>query len=185
MQTRTERTIQRKREFRKQVLITPKLIFSLFFCLIFYSISQLILTQPLKGTSYDEIVGGITKVNIMAIGIFCIAGFTNIKILVVLIKSILKIMFTVWMVTIIQFSKLEQIEQNVWIILSSFFFVYLEVLLELNDVLFQIPEFQNKKIKFLNSNFLRAYSVPISIFALSLINILLSFFIIDLLKELS
>ena len=180
--TRVEERKLKKKAFWNEVLFAPKLVITLLLSFVLYAFSMAFILTPLNGTPYSTMADGMITINVMAIGIFMLVGFTNIKLLVVFIKSLLKIMFTVWLVTIIQFSKLNQVEQNVWTVLSAFFFVYLEVLLELNDFLFQVPDFQSKKIHFLNNNFLKKYSIPISITFLSFINFILSFFIVDLLK---
>ncbi|WP_256762171.1 hypothetical protein [Cohnella sp. WQ 127256] len=185
MESRTERGQARRREFWKQILFTPKLLLTLLISVILYVLSLFLLMSPLDGAPYKDLVDGIIKINILTILIFVIVGFTNIKIIVIFVKSIIKILFTVWLVTIIQFSKLEQMEQNVWIVLSSFFFVYLEVLLEVNDFIFQVPSFQNRKITFLNDTLLKDYSIPTSITILAFINMALSFAIVDLLKAIN
>jgi len=96
----------------------------------------------------------------------------NLKFLIFIAKSLMmKIMFTVWVVIIVQFSSMGQIEQNVWVILSAFFFVYLEVLLDINDCLFQIKNnFKIPKIKFITTTFIKENSIALPIFCLGIIN---------------
>ncbi len=183
METRTEKTQKRKREFRKQVLSIPQMLLILIISLLFYMSSLVLWVKTLYGTVYFDLLDILLTMNIMALGLFMGLGYMNLKFLIVLVKSMLKIMFTVWVVLIVQFSSLGQIEQNAWIILSAFFFVYLEVLLDINDCLFQVKDdFKIPKIKFITSSFIKENSISLSIIFLCLINLILSYFIIDLLE---
>jgi hypothetical protein len=138
--------------------------------------------KSLKGTAYSELLDTILTLNLMAIGLFMALGYMNLKFIIVIFKSLTKIMFTVWVVIIVQFSTMNQIDQNAWIVLSAFFFVYLEVLLDINDCLFQVKDdFRIPKIKFITSTFIKENSLSISILCLSIINSALSYFIINLL----
>ncbi|WP_090998981.1 hypothetical protein [Paenibacillus sp. OK003] len=183
METRVGKTLKRKTEFRKQLLSIPKMFIFLVISLLAYMFSLLLWTKSLKGTAYSELLDTILTTNIMAIGLFMALGYMNLKFIIVIFKSLIKIMFTVWVVIIVQFSSLDQIEQNAWIVLSAFFFVYLEVLLDINDCLFQVKDdFQIPKLKYVTSTFIKDNSISISILCLSVINSALSYFIIDLLK---
>lgn len=133
----------------------------------------------------DLLDGGLITINIMAVGLFMILGYMNLTFLIVLVRSALKILFTVWVVVIVQFSVMDQIEQNVWIILSAFFFVYMEVLFELNERLHQVKDtFSIPKIKFLTATIIKDHSLSISIFFMSIINFFLCYSIINLLEHL-
>jgi hypothetical protein len=183
METRVEKTLKRKKEFRKQILSIPKMLIFLVISLLAYMFSLLLWTKSLKGTAYSELIDTILTTNIMAIALFMALGYMNLKFIIVIFKSLIKIMFTVWVVIIVQFSSLEQIEQNAWIVLSAFFFVYLEVLLDINDCLFQVKDdFHIPKLKYVTSTLIKDNSVSISILCLSVINSALTYFIIDLLK---
>ncbi|KOP65571.1 hypothetical protein AMS62_10170 [Bacillus sp. FJAT-18019] len=183
METRVEKYRKRKQEFRKLILGVPRMLFFLIISLFAYMISILLWTKSLSGTVYYDLLGTIITINLMAVGLFMGICYMNIKFFIVLVKSLLKIMFTVWIVIIVQFSSMEQLIQNVWIILSAFFFVYLEVLIDINDSLFQVKDdFKVPKFKFLTSTFLKDNSISISILFLSIINGILSFFIIDVLN---
>lgn len=141
----------------------------------------LLWSKTLHETVYFDLLDTVITINIMAVGLFMGLGYMNLKFLIVIIKSLMKIMFTVWVVLIVQFSSMGQIEQNAWVILSAFFFVYLEVLLDINDCLFQVKDnFQIPKIKFITSTFIKENSIALSIFSLGIMNSILSYFIVDL-----
>lgn len=183
METRVEKAQKKKKEFKKQIFGIPKMLFFLILSLLMYMFTLFLWGRMLSGTVYYDLVETIVTINIMAIAFFLGLGYMNFKFLIVLVKSFLKIMFTVWIVIIVQFSSMEQIEQNAWIVLSAFFFVYLEVLLDINDCLFQIKDdFKMPKIKFLTSTFIKENSLSISIVLLSIINGGLSYFIVDILN---
>lgn len=153
--------------------------------LVFYLISLGFWEKALKGTIYYGLLDSIVTINIMTVVLFMALGYMNLKFIIILVKSALKILFTVWVVVIVQFSTLDQIEQNVWIILSAFFLVYMEVLLELNDCLHQVNDnFRIPKIKFITAIFIKENSLSISIFFMSIINVFLSYSVINLLEHL-
>lgn len=183
MESRTEKIQKRKREIRKQILGIPKVLFILIVSLLLYMLTFKLWGIRLNETVYFELFETIVRINIMAVGIFMAIGYFNLRFFITLVKSFLKILFTVWVVVIVQFSSMGQVEQNVWIILSVFFFVYLEVLLEINDCLFQVKEnFELPKLKFITSTFIKENSLALSIMCLAVINAVMSFFIIDLLN---
>ncbi|NGM84787.1 hypothetical protein G5B47_20500 [Paenibacillus sp. 7124] len=182
METRIEKSKKRKKEIRKQVLSIPKMLIILIISFFIYILTLVLWANTLKGTAYYDLLDTILKIYIMTVGFFMGLGYMNLKFIIVLVKSLIKIMFTVWVVIIVQFSSMEQVEQNIWIILSAFFFVYLEVLLDINDCLFQVKDdFRIPKIKFLTSTFIKENSISLSIMCLGIINSILSFFIVDLL----
>ncbi|MFC0216622.1 hypothetical protein ACFFK0_29935 [Paenibacillus chartarius] len=185
METRIEKTTKRRREFRKQIWGIPKMLFILLLSLLFYLFTLILWGKNLNGSVFSDLIETIFVINISAVGLFMAVGYFNLKFLVTIIKSLLKIMFTVWVVMIVQLSSLEQTEQNVWIVLSAFFFVYFEVLVDINDCLFQIKDgFKLPKASFINSEFIKENSIAISIMCLSIINIILSHYIVDLLHTL-
>lgn len=182
MITRVEKEIKRKQEFKNQMLSIPKMLIFLIISLLIYMATMALWYKALSGTIYYDLVGTIVTINLMAVGIFMALGYMNLKFLIVIVKSLLKIMFTVWVVVIVQFSTMQQTDQNAWIILSAFFFVYLEVLLDINDCLHQVKEdYKITRIKFVNSTFIKENSLSLSILLLSFINGVLSYFIVDLL----
>lgn len=183
METRIDRNQKRKEEFQRQILSIPKMLIFLVISLFVYLLSLLLWAKSLQGTVYCDLLDAILTLNVMAIGVFMLLGYMNLKFIIVIFKSLIKIWLTVWVVIIVQFSSMDQIEQNAWIILSAFFFVYLEVLLDINDCLFQVKDdFRIPKIKYITSTFIKENSLSISILCLSIINSALSHSIIDLLK---
>src|SRR5690606_21036027 len=95
---------------------------------------------------------------------------------------LVRIGFTVWVVLLVQLSSMNQIEQNIWIIICAVFFVYFEVLTDFNTLFHEFDGYQSSLVGFFNSEFLKEYSVPLSIILTAIINVIMSFFIIDLLK---
>lgn len=183
MITRIEKELKRKKELKKRILGIPKMLLFLIISLLVYMSSMALWYKMLSGTNYYDLVETIVTINTMAVGLFMALGYMNLKFIIVLVKSLLKIMFTVWVVVIVQFSTMQQIDQNAWIILSAFFFVYLEVLLDINDCLHQVKsDFKVTRLKFLNSTFIKENSLSLSILLLSIINGVLSYFIVDLLN---
>ncbi len=164
---------------------TPKLLLFLATSFIIYLLSTGLWVRTLYHSTYKDLIDTALTINIMSVGFFIIVGFANIKPIVIFFKSLIKIAFTVWVVLLVQFSALSQEEQKAWVILCGLFFVYLEVFLDFNDMFHGLKEFQSNKIKFLNNKFFEDYSLPLSLLLTSLLNIILSFFIIDLLNALS
>ncbi|WP_210190656.1 hypothetical protein [Paenibacillus uliginis] len=125
------------------------------------------------------------EINFAIIALFMMIGYARLKYLNIVIESLFKILFTVWVALIVQFSSLNQIEQNAWIIVSVFAAAYLEVLIKVNDYFHDMSDFQHKKIKFLNKKFIVNLSIPLSLITLSAINIFISYLIKDLLLRIN
>lgn len=182
METRTGKAQKRKIELRKQILSVPRMLIILICSLLFYMFTLVLWSKTLHQTVYFDLLDTIITINIMAVGLFIGLAYMNLKFLIVIFKSLIKIMFTVWVVIIVQFSSMEQVEQNVWVVLSAFFFVYLEVLLDINDSLFRIKDdIKVPKVKFITS-FIKENSIALSIICLGIMNAILSYFIVDLLE---
>lgn len=183
METRVERAQKRKAEVRRQVWKIPQQLFFLMISLLAYTFSLAFWYRALSGTEFYDMLDTIIRINIATIGLFIGLGYMNLRFFIVLVKSLTKILFTVWIVLLVQFSSMDQVEQNAWILLSAFFFVYLDVALEINDSLFQVKDdFKVPKLHFITAAFIREHSIAISILLLSIINGVLSHYIIGLLE---
>lgn len=168
----------------KKIIISNSILFlGLFLSIFIYGSSIVLWGKVFKGTPYFELLEGLFTINFQIIGIFIMLGYVRIRYVNLIFESIVKILFTVWIVVIFQFSTKSQLEQNAWIVTSAFTFIYLEVLLKINDYFYDMNEFQNKRIKFLNKQFVQKLSVPLSIVSLAIINALISLAITDLLTR--
>lgn len=182
------RKIKHKRnKFDLKKFLIDNLIFwlSFFISVLIYGFSLYLWGRTLKGTIYFSLLDSLFDVNIAVIVLFMIIGYARLKYLNIVIESLFKILFTVWVVLVIQFSSLNQIDQNVWLIVSVFAAAYLEVLIKVNDYFHDMSDFQNKKIKFLNKKFIVNISIPLSLITLSIINIFISYSIKELLLTLT
>lgn len=182
MQTRTEKSRKRKQEFRNEIIGIPIRLLFLIVSLLIYMFTLILWEKLFHGTIYYNLMHTIINTNIVIVSLFVIIGYSNLTFLIIIVKSLLKILFTVWIAIIVQFSSFEQVEKNAWILLYAFAFVYLEVLLEINNYLFKIKgDFRMPKMEFLTSTFIRKNSISISILLVSIINGILTYFIIKLL----
>jgi len=88
---------------------------------------------------------------------------------------------------IVQFSVVDKLTQNVWLLFSVFFFVYFEVLLELNEFFLNVRKVNVrwKWLSFINNDFINNNSIVLSIITLAVINAGISYLIEDLVKTLS
>lgn len=182
------RKVKHKRsKFSLSQFTIDNLIFWLSFIISIsiYGLSLYSWGRILKGTIYFSLLGNLFEVNIAVIALFVIIGYVRLKYLNIVIESLFKILFTVWVALIVQFSSLNQINQNAWIIISVFAAAYLEVLIKVNDYFHDMPDFQRKKFKFLNKKFVVNLSIPLSLITLSVINIFISYSIKDLLLTIS
>lgn len=161
------------------------LVVSVFVSILTYGFSLILWGRVLKGTIYFDLLDSLLEINIVVIGLFMMIGYVRLKYLNIVIESLFKILFTVWVALIVQFSSLDQIEQNAWIIVSVFAAAYLEVLLKINDYFHDMADFQHKKYKFLNKKNVANFSIPLSIITLSVINIFISYSVKDLLVTIS
>jgi hypothetical protein len=153
----------------------------LFLSIIIYGCSLLVIRDKFKGTPHFVLLEDFFENGFVVLGIFIMLGYTRHKYLNLIVESSVKVLFIVWVVLVLQFSSRPQLEQNAWIVGAAFTFIYLEVLLRLNDYFFDIKQYQCKKIKFIDTIFIRNLSVPFSIASLAIVNILISFPIEDLL----
>ncbi|RJX41328.1 hypothetical protein D3P09_04920 [Paenibacillus pinisoli] len=177
METRTERTLRKRKKFWKDILSPPKLLLFLILSFILYMLSMITWVKAINDAVNYEMLISILTVNIVTVSIFMVVGFANIKPVVLFVKSLGRIAFTVWVVLLVQHLTNDQAEQNLFIIICTLFIVYLEVLLDINDMFHQITNYQSIKFRFLNTKFLQDYSIPLSILTLAIMNVILSSFI--------
>jgi hypothetical protein len=177
------RKTKHKRKYSFKQFIIYNLIFgmSLIISILIYGLSLYLWGRTLKGTIYFSLLENLFEINIAIIGLFMMIGYARLKYLNIVIESLFKILFTVWVAFIVQFSSINQIDQNTWIVVSVFAVAYLEVLIKVNDYFHDMSDFQNKKIKLLNKKNVVNLSIPLSIITLSAINIFISFAVKDLL----
>ncbi|NEW08365.1 hypothetical protein GK047_20410 [Paenibacillus sp. SYP-B3998] len=184
-ENRQERFARKKKETRFYVFRVMTTPIYLIPSVIVYFSSFLLWIYDLRGSSYYHLLQPIVELNISILGLFIIVSSANIPFVTSFTRSLLKILLTGWVVILIQFSKLDQLDQSVWIVLSGFAFIYLEVLFDINDCLQKVKEFQFKKVRFFNGSFIKSHSIPITIVAVAVINLILSYFISDLLKSIA
>lgn len=186
MLSRAERIKREKVENRKHLLSLPKVFLFLIVSIVIYLSSLFLWVKALEGTTYSDLLEFIIQINIISVGLFIAIGCSKSKFLIVIIRSLLKLLLTVWVVLIVQFSSMNSMGQSVWLIGLPFFFVYLEVLLDINDVLNQVKkDFAIPKMKFVNGDMLKNHSIAISIIFLAVLNVVISYFIGDLLEAIT
>ncbi|MGG1519036.1 hypothetical protein ABE504_26735 [Paenibacillus oryzisoli] len=183
----SRKTKHKRNRFNLKHFLIDNFVFwlSFFISIMIYGLSLLLWGRILKGTIYFDLLGNLLEINIAVIGLFMMIGYARLKYLNIVIESLFKILFTVWVALIVQFSSLNQIEQNAWIIVSVFAAAYLEVLIKINDYFHDMADFQHKKYKLLNKKFVVNLSIPLSIITLSGINIFISYSVKDLLVTIS
>ncbi|MEK9197075.1 hypothetical protein ACH0B5_14045 [Ureibacillus sp. 179-F W5.1 NHS] len=179
MLSRAERIKREKVENRKHLLSLPIVFLSLIVSIVIYLSSLFLWVKAIEGTTYSGVLESIIQINMIAVGLFIALGCLNLKFMTVIIRSLLKLLFMIWVVLMVQFSPMAQ---NMWLIILPFFFVYLEVLLDIHGGLLQM---KFSKIKFMSADFLKNHSVAISIIILAVINVVLSYFIDDLLETIT
>ncbi|WP_166246580.1 hypothetical protein [Paenibacillus turpanensis] len=187
METRTQKNERKRREIRKMILVGPKLLISIGLTFFIYLLSMVLWVRALNGTELMGVLAPIITVNIAAIGFFIMVGSGHLRFFAYFTKSFFKILFTAWVVVIIQFSVVDKLTQNVWVLFSVFFFVYFEVLLELNDFFLNVREVNVrwKWLSFINNDFINSNSIVLSIITLAVINAGISYFIEDLIKTIN
>ncbi|MEY9094396.1 hypothetical protein [Paenibacillus sp. RC84] len=183
----SRKTKHKRNRFNLKLFLIDNFIFwlSFFISIIIYGSSLLLWERILKGTIYFDLLENLLEINIAVIGLFMMIGYARLKYLNIVVESLFKILFTVWVALIVQFSSLNQIEQNAWIIVSVFAAAYLEVLIKINDYFHDMADFQHKKYKLLNKKLVVNLSIPLSIITLSAINIFISYSVKDLLIKIS
>ncbi|MBD8026010.1 hypothetical protein H9636_05000 [Ureibacillus sp. Re31] len=186
MLSRAERIKREKVENRKHLLSLPKVFLFLIVSIVIYLSSLFLWVKALEGTTYSELLESVIQMNIIAVGLFIALGCLNWELITVIIRSLLKIVFMVWVVLMVLFFPMSSMGESVWLIGLPFFFVYLEVLLDINDVLNQVKkDFAIPKMKFVNGDMLKNHSIAISIIFLAVLNVVISYFIGDLLEAIT
>lgn len=179
MLSRAERIKREKVENRKHLLSLPKVFLFLIVSIVIYLSSLFLWVKAIEGTTYSELLESVIQMNIIAIGLFIALGCLNWKLITVIIRSLLKILFMVWVVLMVLFFPMSSMGQSVWLIGLPFFFVYLEVLLDIHGGLLQV---KTSKMKFISADLIKNHSVAISIIFLAVLNVVISYLIDDLLE---
>ncbi len=176
---RTERTRQYKFAFRIKFIIILLTII-LFIASIAVWIVKFYYFYPQNFIMYSQII------YICTIGFFYFVTASQNRLILIILKSFIKISFSVWIISFVLISSMESYEQNVYVIFLGIFIGYFEAFIEIHD--FLNKDLQNvylEKLKYINKDSFNILSRPFTILIISIIHIIMAFFVSDFIKDLT
>ena len=182
METRVERRNRIKRDFKKKILGIPILIILYVISNFILSLSNIYITFKLSEKGFEELGKELTQFVQLAVLLSSLVCYANLEFLMLIVKSVFRLLLTVWIVLVITLSKLSSLDQGSILVLCTVFYVYFEVFYEINTYIYKKNDVLIFKMK-IKKEHIQNYSIPTSIILVSIINILIAYPLDDFIKS--
>ncbi|WP_096466968.1 hypothetical protein [Aneurinibacillus soli] len=136
-----------------------------------------------RSQGFSELMKWLQTFYLMDIGLFIMIAFTG-KVTINVVKNLIKLAFSVWIVIFILSSTLKQGEQIGYTIFITFLVGYMEVLTDLYISIKEgVQSINNDKFKIIEKETMIRLTMQITIIIVSLLHMFLAYFLLNPLKD--